>query len=315
MHVVPDGKRLRLVYGRAVCRLESELQHGGLASGGRDDFLSRLHIYEVDVGQEVLLRALIRRLVIEARLDACVAGAHAANARAIDVHFWRPADQAAGGAVCVPVLDVGVRHEHDAHAVRSRLARERRVFQPLASETQRRQALEADAATDGTRSIVSNPLRLRSTRQKGSFDSQRALVALRNSFQHVSVPAISDSASAHASNAVLELDGRLVSASAVEEGPHERLSDAARRFAVCHVFENAVERLKVFCPDSQAAILSQDSEVEDLEDFWICGEELWLARCGRQLLHIKGDNKVHTTECVFGWMKPRSCRCRRRANA
>ena len=108
---------------------------------------------------------------------------------------------------------------------------------------------------------------MRAARQKDRFDSPRAAVALANPFQDVPIPVIPDSASAHASNAVLELDGRLVSASAVEEGPHERLSDAARRFAVCHVFENAVERLKVLFPDSQAAIRSQDSEVEDLEDF------------------------------------------------
>ena len=69
MHVVPDGERLRFVYGRAVCRLESELQHGGLASGERNDFLSLLNIYEIDAVQEVMLRALIRRLVIEARLE------------------------------------------------------------------------------------------------------------------------------------------------------------------------------------------------------------------------------------------------------
>ena len=131
--------------------------------------LSGFHVDEVDVGQEVLLRALIRRLVIEARLHACVACAHAANARAIDVHFRRPAHESAGGAVSVPVLDVGVRHEHDAHAVRSRLATEKRVFQPLASETQRGQALEADAATDGTRSIVANPLRMLAAHQKYSF--------------------------------------------------------------------------------------------------------------------------------------------------
>ena len=43
---------------------------------------------------------------------------------------------------------------------------------------------------------------------------------------------------------------------------------------MCDVFEHAVERLQVLVPDGQAAILSQDSEIEDLENFWICGEKV-----------------------------------------
>ena len=117
------------------------------------------------------------------------------------------------------------------------------------------------------------------------------------------VPAIPDSANAHASNAVLELDGCLVSASAADLRPHELGSDAVRRFAVCHVFENAVECLKVLFLDGQAAILSQDSELKHLEDCGIRSEEVRLRGRRGQLLHVQRYDDVHTTDCVFGWMK------------
>ena len=88
----------------------------------------------------------------------------------------------------VPVLDVCVRHEHGARAVRSRIATEKRVLQPLASETQRGKASEADAATDGTRSIVANPLRIRAALKKDSVHAQRMAATLANNFQDESVP-------------------------------------------------------------------------------------------------------------------------------
>ena len=122
MYVVPDRESLNFVDGRAVCRLEGQLQHRRFSCGRCDDFLAALHIDKVDVGQEVLLRALIRVFVIEARLHAWFAGSHTAYTCPVDGGFWRPAHESAGSAIGVPVLDVGVRYEHDARAVRSRFA-------------------------------------------------------------------------------------------------------------------------------------------------------------------------------------------------
>ena len=118
----------------------------------------------------------------------------------------------------------------------------------------------------------------------------------------MSVPSISDSARADACGAVFEVYSVLISRSTSHIRTYQCSSNASRRLAVSHIFQHTLESVEVLLADCEATILTQDSEVEDLEDFWICGEELWLACRGRQLLHIEGDNKMHTTECVFGWI-------------
>ena len=65
--------------------------------------------------------------MIQARLHAWFAGAHTAYTRPVDSDFCKSADQSAGGVVGVPMLAVSVRHEHDAHSVRSRLFTHRRI--------------------------------------------------------------------------------------------------------------------------------------------------------------------------------------------
>ena len=78
-----------------------------------------------------MLRALIRGLVIEARLHVWIARAHTAYGRPVERDLRRPAHESPGGAVGVPMLHVTVRDEHDAHAVRARLAQQWRILQPL----------------------------------------------------------------------------------------------------------------------------------------------------------------------------------------
>ena len=70
-----------------------------------------------------------------------------------------------------------------------------------------------------------------------------------------------------------------------------------------HILQHAVESIKVLLTLGEATIPSQDSDVEDLKDLWICSKKVRLRGCRRQVLHIQGNNKVHATEGIFRWMK------------
>ena len=103
--------------------------------------------------------------------------------------------------------------------------------------------MEAYAATDATRSIIANPLQMLAARQKDSFNLQKIAIAITNLLKtcplHRSLLCESSRKQCRC------LDGRLVSASAADVRPLERVCDEARRFAVYDVYENAVERLNI----------------------------------------------------------------------
>ena len=78
-------------------------------------------------------------------------------------------------------------------------------------------------------------------RQKVSFYLQKIAIAITNLFK--TCPLQRSLFCESSRKQCRCLDGRLVSASAADVRPLERVCDAARRFAVYDVYENAVERL------------------------------------------------------------------------